>query len=239
MRVIFSAPEKTFATFRFLDSLHGAIINAWAAAGIPADSVIGYNSKNWSFGAVGRATSKGFVLRSVVIGVENGLESALSALEADSLRKHSINGDIINLSSWIKSYEIFPIIGQSKKTYALPATMISPLALSVRGKKGRWHQKYSEVGSQLQEAVNYRLSRLTGRITKLILEPDSLYLRANPRHSHLVHTRAVRDGRDAFVIGMKFPMIIRGSVEDLQSAWNLGIGEKNRYGFGCIRYVQF
>lgn len=238
MRVNFSAPEDTSATFRFLDSLHGAIINAWTIAGISADSVIGYNSENWSFGAVGKATPKGFMLRSVVIGAEGELESALSALEANSLRKHSTNGDIINLSSWRKSYESFPIISHSEKTYALPATMISPLALSVRGKKGRWHQQYSEIGPQLQEAVNYRLSRLTGRTTQLVLEPDRLYLRANPRHSHLVHTRAVRGGRDAFVIGMTFPMIIRGPIEDLQSAWSLGIGEKNRYGFGCIRYVQ-
>ena len=237
MRVIFSAPEGAYGSFRFLDSLHGAIINAWTTTGISPDSVIGHNSKNWSFGAVGKTTSKGFSLRSVVIGAEGELEPALVAMEANSLRKNSTNGDIINLGSWRKAYEVFPVIGQPKKICALPATMISPLVLSVRGKKGRWHKQYSEVGSQLREAVNNRLSRLTGRDTRLSLEPDRLYLRANPRHSHLVHTREVRGGQDAFVVGMTFPMIIRGSIEDLKSAWSLGVGEKNRYGFGCIKYV--
>lgn len=238
MRVIFSAPEGTFATFRFLDSLHGALINAWTVAGVPNHSVIGWSSKNWSFGAVGKATDKGFKLRSVVVGAEGKLEPFLSILNADSLFKRSTNGDVVNLGDWRKSYERFPIIGQSENTHVLSATMISPLALSVRGEKGRWHQEYSEIGSQLHEAVNYRLSRLTGRTTDLVLEPDRLYLRANPRHSHLVHTRAVRGSRDAFVIGMTFPMTIRGPIEDLRSAWNLGIGEKNRYGFGCIKYMQ-
>ena len=238
MRVNFSAPEGTFATFRFLDSLHGALINAWTTAGVPNHSVIGWSSENWSFGAVGKATRNGFKLRSVVVGAEGKLEPALSLLKADSLYKRSMNGDVVNLKHWRRSYESFPIIGQSEKTHVLSATMISPLVLSVRGEKGRWHQNYSEVGSQLQEAVNCRLTRLTGRTTELLLEPDRLYLRANPRHSHLVHTRAVRGSRDVFVIGMTFPMIIRGSLEDLRSAWNLGIGEKNRYGFGCIRYMQ-
>ncbi len=238
MRVIFSAPDDTTATFRFLDSLHGAIINAWISTGLSSDSVIGYNSGNWSFGAVGKATRKGFILKSVVVGAEGKLEEALRSLEADSLRKQSINGDNINLSSWNKSPEMFPVIGETYEKYTLSAKLLSPLALSVRGKKGRWHQHYSEIGSQLQDAVNFRLSRLTGRTTSLVINPDKLYLKANPRHSHLVHTRAVRGGRDTFVVGMIFPLIISGSAEDLQSAWCLGIGEKNRYGFGCIRYNQ-
>lgn len=238
MRVIFSSPTGDCVNFRFLDSLHGTIINAWTAAGASPDSVIGMNSENWSFGAVGYATRRGFRLKSLVIGVEGQLEPFLNILEAASLFKRSMNGDTVDLTSWKKSYETFPLIPQSKDVCELPATMLSPLAISVRGQKGRWYQSYSELGTQLQDAVNYRLSRLTGRTTSLTLEPDQLYLRANPTHSTLVHTRAVRGGRDAFVIGMRFPMIIRGPVEDIKSAWSLGIGEKNRYGFGCIRCMN-
>ena len=85
--------------------------------------------------------------------------------------------------------------------------------------------------------MNFRLSRLTGRDVTLTVEPDRLYLRANPEHSTLVRTRAVRGDRPAFVIGMMCPLSISGSLEDLRSAWALGIGEKNRYGFGCIGYA--
>lgn len=238
MRVIFSAPSGTRTTFRFLDSLHGAIINAWTEADIPADSVVGWNSENWSFGAVGNATSKGFRLKSVVIGAEGNLEPVLRTLEASSLRKRSSNGDVLDLTSWRKSYEMFPVVGRPTNKCALPVVMLSPLAVSVRGRKGRWHHNVQELGSQLQEAVNHRLSRLAKRSVKLVIEPDQLYLRANPKHSTLVHTRSVGGGRKAFVIAMMFPMVIRGSIEDLRSAWCLGIGEKNRYGFGCIGHAQ-
>ncbi|MCY4355135.1 MAG: hypothetical protein OXC09_10205 [Truepera sp.] len=115
--------------------------------------------------------------------------------------------------------------------------MLSPLVLSVRGRKGRWHDDLMKVGTDLEDAVNFRLSRLTGRDVKLKVEPDRLYLRANPRHSTLVRTRAVRGGRPAFVIGLMCPLSISGRYDDLHSAWTLGIGEKNRYGFGCIGYA--
>lgn len=238
MRVNFSAPKGANVTFRFLDSLHGALINGWVAAGVSADSVTGWNSENWSFGAVGRATRRGFRLRSIVVGAEGRLEPFLSTLEARSLKKRSSNGDVLDLSSWRKSYEAFPVIGQSAQRCTLPAVMLSPIAVSVRGRKGHWCQNFSEIGLQLQEAVNHRLSRLTKRTIELEVEPDKLYLRANPKHSTLVHIRSVKGGRDAFVIGMMFPIIIRGSIKDLKSAWSLGIGEKNRYGFGCIGYAQ-
>jgi len=238
MRAIFSAPEKTYVSFRFLDSLHGAIISAWCSAGVTSDSVVGRNAANWSFGAIGRATRKGFRLRTLVIGAEGELEPTLEKLEAKSLYKRSVNGDTLNLASWKKSYEPLPTTTQFGETAALPIIMLSPLALSVQGQKGRWHSNLLDVGSQLQEAVNNRLSRLTKRTTALFLEPDQLYLRANPKHSTLVHTRAVRGGRSAFVIGMMCPMIIRGPIADVKSAWNLGIGEKNRYGFGCIGHLH-
>ena len=115
--------------------------------------------------------------------------------------------------------------------------MLSPLAISVRGRKGQWHADLAEVGENLGEAVNHRLSRLTGRSVRLKIEPDLLYLRANPKHSTLVRTRTVPGGRAAFVIGMMAPLCLSGSVADLRSAWELGIGEKNRYGFGCIGHA--
>ena len=39
------------------------------------------------------------------------------------------------------------------------------------------------------------------------------------------------------MIGIACPLSISGTVEDLRSAWALGIGEKNRYGFGCLGHA--
>lgn len=237
MRVRFSAPRGEYARFQFLDSLHGALVNGWTTCGAESAQVVGPVAANWSFGAVGTATPKGFLLKSVIVGAEAGpLEQTIQRLAPEMVRKTSTNGDILNLSAWDKSFEELPIAGDPRIPATLPAIMLSPLVLSVRGRKGRWHASFPEVEPYLNEAVNSRLSRLTGRQVHLDLQTDRLYLRANPRHSTLVRTRAVRGARPAFVIGMMCPLVIRGSLEDLRSAWTLGIGEKNRYGFGCIGF---
>ena len=238
MRVRLSAPRGERARLRFLDSLHGALVNAWTTCGARGEDVVGRDAGNWSFGAVGAATPKGFVLKSVVVGAEGAtLEPVLHRLAPETVRKTSVNGDVVDLSAWDIAVEELPVICGLGATATLPAIMLSPLALSVRGQEGRWHDDLTKVGSGLEEAVSFRLSRLTGRDVKLKIDPDRLYLRANPKHSTLVHTRAVPGGKPAFVIGLTCPLSISGRLEDLSSAWALGIGEKNRYGFGCIGHA--
>ena len=238
MRIRLSAPRGTYVRVRYLDSVHGALVNAWTTCGANGTDVVGRDAGNWSFGAVGSATATGFILKSLVIGAEGGLlESVLSRLAPETIRKSSSNGDTVNLSSWDGSDDDLPVVCPPGETATLGAIMLSPLAISVRGRKGRWHDDLREVGPELEKAINFRLSRLTGREVRLKIEPDRLYLRANPKHSTLVRTRAVRGGKPAFVIGMACPLSISGTVEDLRSAWALGIGEKNRYGFGCLGHA--
>ena len=178
-------------------------------------------------------------MKALVIGAEGPLESKLARLLPETIRKSTANGDEIDLSAWDKSAENFPILPQPREIATLPAIMLSPLAVSARGaSKGYWYKNLSRIGDELDAAVNFRLSRLTGRSVNLHLEPDRLYLRANPKHSVVVHTRKTRSGKPVFVIGMMCPMTIRGTPGDLKSAWLLGIGEKNRNGFGCIAYVN-
>ena len=238
MRVRLRAPRGEHVRVRYLDSVHAALVNGWTSCGAGSGEVVGHGAGNWSFGAVGTATSRGFILKSVVVGAEGGpLEPILHRLSPEAMRKESSNGDIVDLASWDLAVEELPVVCEPGGTVTLPAIMLSPLALSVRGKKGRWHDNLAEIGSNLEEAVCSRLSRLTGREVRLAIEPDRLYLRANPKHSTLVRTRSVRGGKPAFVIGTLCPLSIRGRIEDLRSVWALGIGEKNRYGFGCIGHA--
>ena len=238
MRVRFSAPRGERARFRFLDSLHGALVNAWTTCGAPGEAVVGREAGNWSFGAVGTATPRGFVLKAVVVGTEGELlEPVLKNLIPEAVRKRSVNGDVVDLAAWDAVSEELPVVCEPGNHATLPAIMLSPLALSVRGQKGRWHDDLAKTGSHLEAAVNVRLSRLTGRNVTLKVEPDRLYLRANPRHSMMVRTRAVNGDKPAFVIGTMCPLTLNGRIEDLNSAWSLGIGEKNRCGFGCIGHA--
>ena len=239
MRVRLTAPRGERARFHYLDSLHGALVNAWTTCGARGPDVVGRDAGNWSFGAVGTATPRGFVLKSVVVGAEGApLEPVLSGILPEAVRKVSTNGDVVDLSAWDKTIEELPIVCGPGESATLPVIMLSPLALSVRGQKRRWHDDLTKAGADLEEAVNFRLSRLTGRDVKLKLEPDKLYLRANPEHSTLVRTRAIPGRKPAFVIGMMCPLSISGQLDDLRSAWAIGIGEKNRYGFGCIGHAR-
>ena len=239
MRVRLTAPRGERARFHYLDSLHGALVNAWTTYGARGPDVVGRDAGNWSFGAVGTATPRGFVLKSVVVGAEGApLEPVLSGILPEAVRKVSTNGDVVDLSAWDKTIEELPIVCGPGESATLPVIMLSPLALSVRGQKKRWHDDLTKAGADLEEAVNFRLSRLTGRDVKLKLEPDKLYLRANPEHSTLVRTRAIPGRKPAFVIGMMCPLSISGQLDDLRSAWAIGIGEKNRYGFGCIGHAR-
>ena len=233
-----TAPRGQSVRLRFLDSLHAALVNAWTSCGAHGGEVVGPGAGNWSFGAVGSATSRGFILKSVVIGAEGSpLEPILHRLAPETMRKESVNGDVVDLATWDLTAEALPVACEPGEAGTLPAIMLSPLALSVRGQKGRWHDDLVNAGPNLEQAVSYRLSRLTGRDVRLRVEPDRLYLRANPKHSTLVRTRTAMGGRPAFVIGTMCPMSISGRMEDLRSAWALGIGEKNRYGFGCIGFA--
>ena len=238
MRLRLTAPHGQFLAIRFLDSLHAALINAWTTCGAKGDQVTGRDACNWSFGPVGTATPRRFVLKSLVIGAEaSPLEEILTRLTPETIRKTSVNGDIVDLTNWDLAEDELPIVCKPGETVSFPAIMLSPLAVSERGRKGRWHDDLTKIGSNLEQAVSTRLSRLTGRRVHLGIKPDRLYLRANPKHSTLVRTRTVRGGRPAFVIGTLCPLSISGRIEDLRTAWALGIGEKNRYGFGCIGHA--
>ena len=237
MRIRLTAPRGAYVRVRYLDSVHGALVNAWSSCGARGTDVVGRDAGNWSFGAIGSATASGFALKSLVVGAQGRLESVLPLLTPETMRKLSSNGDTVDLSSWDIDGDDLPIVCQPSETAKLGAIMLSPLAVSVRGQKGRWHDDLTKAGPDLEEAVNFRLSRLTGRDVRLTIEPDRLYLKANPKHSTLVRTRAVRGAKPAFVIGMMCPLLISGPLDDLRSAWVLGIGEKNRYGFGCIGHA--
>ena len=239
MRIRLRAPRGVRTRVRFLDSVHGALVNAWKTAGARGADVVGPGAGNWSFGAVGRPTPAGLLVTSVTVGAEGGpLEPLLGRLTPRSIRKHSVNGDVVDFSAWRMEPEDLPVVAEPNQVVSLPVIMLSPLAISVRGAKGRWHPDLTKAGPELEPAINFRLSRLTGRRVDLRVEPDRLYLRANPHHSAMVRTRSVPGGRPAFVVGMMCPLVLTGRPADLRSAWALGIGEKNRYGFGCIGQVS-
>lgn len=148
----------------------------------------------------------------------------------------TLTGEHVNFSKAEVLEDLDPV-GPGQSTLGL--VMLSPMVVSDPNRKNRasrWHTSMKEV--DLSKAVNHRLSRLVGRSVNLTVSPDSLYLRAHARHDTLVQTKEMKNGRRAFVIGMKAPIVMEGSENDLRLAWYMGIGEKNRMGFGCIGLAE-
>ena len=161
MRIRLTAPQGARARVRYLDSMHGALVNAWTSCGASGTDVVGRDAGNWSFGAVGSATPAGFLMKSLVVGAEGGvLESVLQRLAPETIRKSSANGDIVDLSAWELGRDDLPAVCQPGDFATLGAIMLSPLALSVRGRKGRWHDDLSKaVQSGATAPANWGVAR--------------------------------------------------------------------------------
>ena len=191
MRVRFSAPRGERARFRFLTAC--MVLSLMPGQRAERQEGLWWDVKPatvfWRRGDGNAPRLRSKVGRGWPEGGQ--LETILQNLIPEVVRKRSTNGDVIDLTVWDATREELPVVCEPGDHATLPAIMLSPLALSVRGQKGRWHDDLAKTGPDLEAAVNVRLSRLTGRNVKLKVEPDRLYLRANPRHSMMVRTRAV------------------------------------------------
>ena len=79
-------------------------------------------------------------MKSVVVGTEGELlEPVLRNLLPETVRKRSTNGDVVDLAAWEVAADELPVVCEPGKSATLAAIMLSPLALSVRGRKGHWH----------------------------------------------------------------------------------------------------
>lgn len=228
-RYRFSLPRGEFAEYRYLDLLHDALVTAWTKQGFASEKICGPNALPWNFAVLGfHRGSVGKAHTLVVSTPSPELADALDRLDPADIRYvRAATGEFVNFDSATKFEDPCPILpGQ----YVLSVFLLSPLA--IRRADRRWHMCLSDV--DLDAAINTRLSRIAGRPVNLRIQPDSLYLRANPRHSVLVHLKGGTDGRQSFVIGMQAPLVIAGSDEELRLAWYAGLGEKTRNGFGCV-----
>lgn len=234
IRVRVSLAKKQNAQYRYLDLVHDALINAWCATDAVAEDVIGQQAKPWTFAALGRHDGKTGIVHTLVVSTsDDGLGRSLAQLNPANLRyARASTGELFDFSAAELSIETDPI---SSGQGVLSALLLSPMLIRERGSRN-WHSDLAKV--PLADAVNHRLSRLAGRPVKLSIQADSLYLRANPKHSVLVATKGSASGRASFVIGMQAPLVLAGSEQDLRLAWYAGIGEKNRNGFGCLGLLE-
>jgi len=235
-RIRITLPKRSGVDYNNLDMLHDALVNAWTTCGAVANDVIGPDAKIWHFAALGWRRNGGNRAHTLVIGTADpNLGKYLSRIDPAQIRHARVaTGEAVDFSAGTIEVDPDPFI---PGIVSLGVVMLSPLVVSRREKgKRRWITHIVE--TDLSAAVNKRLSRLTGRSVQLKVEPDRLYVRCNPKHDTLVPIKQLPDGRKSFVIGMRVPLVLQGIEEDLRLAWYGGIGEKNRFGFGCIGVAE-
>jgi len=235
-RIRLRLPRGQWCTYRHLDLVHDAIVNALTSAGAPSKQVVGPAAHPWTFAALGHHRGHEGRVHSLVVSTASPeLGVALGALDATAVRYvRAATGELIDFSGGAITVEDPPMCADPG---VLGVVLLSPIAISDRAADGkRWHTSLAAV--DLSAAIKARLGRLAGRDVALTVQPDSLYLRANPEHSVLVITKRLRNGRSSFVIGMQAPLVLAGRREDLLLAWYAGIGEKTRNGFGCLGLAE-
>lgn len=235
-RLRLQLPPGHWAQYRYLDLVHDALVNAWIAAGARPEQVIGAQALPWTFAPLGfHRHHEGRTHTLVVSTSDAALSAILATIDPCTVRyARAATGEMLDFSSASVVVESSPILTEQT---TLGVLTLSPIAISDQSvTRKRWHTSLDAV--DLSAVVNSRLSRISGRQISLRVQPDSLYLRANPRHSVVVSTKRMKNGQPAFVIGMQAPLVISGSRNDVLLAWYAGLGEKTRNGFGCLGLAE-
>lgn len=237
-RIRLSLPKGTSATYRNLDIIHDSLVHAWVDAGAVTESVVGRQAGIWHFGVLGWHSKRDNHAHTVVVGTpDDNLSGFLKKINPSAVcYSRALTAEQVDFSG-AQIFEDPDPVGPGQS--ALGLVLLSPLAISRQSRENntpRWHTQLIE--ADLSRAVSHRLSRLTGKNVNLKISPDHLYLRAHPKHDTLVQTKEMKNGRRAFVIGMRAPLVMQGSEADLRLAWYAGIGEKNRNGFGCLGLAE-
>ncbi len=242
LRIRLTLPKSLPAqTYTHQDLIHDALVNAFEQAGASMNDVIGPQAKAWTFAPLGYHRGHTGVAHSLVVSTADpNLARALTRLQADAIVQRRWNTEAFNFSGATLGMEADPFWpGQTQ----LACLLLSPLVIEDKdttpqnGNK-RWFNDLTNPQLQLSDIINRQLSARAGRPIQLSINPDTLYLRATPKHSVLVNLKVLKNGRKSFVIGMQAPLLLEGSEDDLRFAWYAGIGEKTRSGFGCLGLLE-
>jgi len=235
LKIKITPPAKS-VEYKYLDVVHDAVVQAFLKTGVEESKIIGHKSEPWNFAVESYSKKENGefinVVKSLFISTPSSeLSKFLSGISLSNLNyTRSLTGDTVNfINSGIEIVQD-PILPNQ---HTLSVNCISPLAIRKQDKKNRsWYSEFGDL--DIIAAINKRLSRLADRDISLLVSVDSLFLRSNEKYSVYIPIKKNSNGNVTFVIGMKAPLVLQGSEEDLRFAWYAGIGEKTRMGFGGL-----
>lgn len=234
-RILLSLPHAR-EQFSFLDSVHAAIVAGFVRSGANLDQVCGEKAAPWTFAIQGFAKSGGQRrLRSITISTSDAIiGEILSKLDPRDVEVVSSNGDRVSMSGAHKIEITDPIPeGTSEHVF----TFISPLALMLqKHQKGKTEFARNISDIDLSAALKRGLSQRIGRQVNLEASIDPL-TRLTSSNPTIVRLRKQKD-QVVTVPAFTTTLTLRGSTEDIRTAYFSGLGAKTRYGFGCLGTVR-
>lgn len=225
--------DGAHASYCYLDSVHAALIAGLTTAGMPADRVIGAFAAPWTFAAKGYAKPGGQItLTGLMISTSDPkMSDALDRLNPQAVVKHSMNGDIIDLSHWRKVEEKRRPHPDAREVCV---GFASPFALSVR-KQDRQGGKPQFVGNlkdvNVADALRQSLVRRLpeGGALDVAIDRLTLAVEGAPRPVSF----KLMGGKRQMIFGYRMPITLRGDPQCIAAAYFGGLGAKTRLGFGC------
>lgn len=224
--------DKTPQTYRYLDSVHDALINGLTATGIPFEKLAGMNSDPWTFACKGFARANGeMTLKSILVSTASPeIAEAMKKLNPAHLVKVSSNGDVIDMrKSRIFVEQRGPVPGQDEVCVAFASRFA--LILPKKGARVKTAFCRTPSDTNFSDAIKSSLDRRARRELDIQVGIDRLTLmtEGTPRFISLRKAGTKRIMIPAF----NMPITLRGKPEDVAFAFYAGMGAKANQGFGC------
>ena len=228
-RLLMTPPGRV--SFRYLDSVHAALVEGLVHAGLPGDVVVGPTAQPWTFLCFGWTRKGGLrtISRLLVSSPSERISAAFAKLDPHHIRKTSTNGDAINLTgASMRPDAHVPVSDTRELCVTFPGRFAVP-----RHKSTRSATDYARSTSDtdVPAALKAGLDRRAGRILDLEVAVDPLTL-ATEGQTVPVALRRSGDRR-ILIPAFNMPVTLRGNPEDVAWAFHAGLGAKTRQGFGC------
>ena len=218
--------------YRYLDSVHAALIAGLVKAGVEPTKLIGERAEAWCFAAKGYSSRQGdCMLVGVTISTASDeIGATLQKLSPVDMRVVSDNGDSLDLSHGM----LKPIPDRlSPSTESAMFLFASPFILTHKKTATEKTRFVGELeGVDIDAAMRRNLERRAGHSLDINFLIDRLSLRAN-RAPRVVRYRRMKNGRDQMISAFSLPISVIGSPEAIRFAYFAGLGAKTRVGFGC------
>lgn len=223
---------------KYLDSIHASFKECFRQLGFSEQELQGENAMAWNFGTRGFMKSGSMNINRITLSTANpDMAKAFMRISPENVVWRSSNGDIVDLSDSLFSFLPDPV--QPRQT-EMTIRFISPFC--IKKEKGNhvnaWARDLSDI--DLGEVFSKNLTRRIGKIIDLKVDISKLDMKADGKARTCIRLKKILGpvGKDILIPAFSCKMKLSGNEDALRLAYFSGVGEKTRYGFGCISVIN-